>query len=285
MDIGEAVGLDVHVEKDEYCEGVKYKEQGWQSTIIKHGDNTTCDAAVLYRSMAQKAPHTYPGFVGLPGALIKKAGRSAWKKSDCSSTSYPFQAHHLIPKNHLPKQGICAFLATGYSGQKDFTLAEATFYSTDHANNGYCMPYASALTEWQGAGDAKKTSLANWLMSLATRQLHQGAHSDEEFTPDPPVPHEDLGFHGKVTKGRGYLPTVDQLLDCVQKGASMHAAGCDTCNEGEDGILPLPATVRHVDQVSGILKMLIDANWIFVSKRASKWGTLKKFESPDWMKK
>lgn len=280
MDVGEAIGFDLHISKEEFCNGEEYKKRGWESTIIKHGTNKECDAAVLYASM-KKTSHKNPGYVGLPGALIEKVSKSNWKQADCTSSSYPFQAHHLIPKNHLPKHGICAFLAKGYSGPKDYTLKEDTYYSTDHANNGYCMPYASALKEWDGASDAKKTTIANWLMTLTGRQLHQGSHSGEPYVPDPPAAHEELGFHAK---GRGYLDATDQLLKSVQKGAQLHAAGCDTCNEGENEIQPLEATVRHVDQASGLLKMLTDANWIFVSKRASKWGTRTTFTRPDWMK-
>jgi hypothetical protein len=147
------------------------------------------------------------------------------------------------------------------------------------------MPYATALAEWELAkNDEEKRAIAYLLMDITERQLHQGSHKVGPYE-DPPDD-EEPNIH---KKGKGYLDTVDLLLDVVQSAARNHATTCLVCkpNKNKKEIQPLKATVRHLNQVSGLVKLLVDANRIFISKLAAwHWGKEKKeVKIPDWLQK
>jgi hypothetical protein len=210
-----------------------------------------------------------------------------WKLSDCDNTHFPLQAHHLIPKNHLSKNAVCAFLAKAYTAHADYVLVADAPYSNDHANNGCCLPYASALTDWGKATNSEqKDEIANKLMNVTGRQLHQGSHRNTQYQPESAAAEEDPG-----TALPGYLARVDQLLYAVGAAQMVHLERCLICNPnmksaGKKKILPRLKTVNHMDQVSSLLKIIMEANRIFVSKRASKhFNTQQELTAPDWLAK
>jgi hypothetical protein len=95
----------------------------------------------------------------------------AASEAGLSSSSWPSQAHHLIPHLTLKKHAVKDFLKKG-----DF-IYDDTKYNVDHRNNGKWMPYASSLPEWKKYSPQKKRELMFKVMSLSRIQLHQGKHS------------------------------------------------------------------------------------------------------------
>lgn len=293
MEIGELVSLLLEAlldpeRQDEYCKGEKSEAGTWKSKINKWGTEQNCSGTQLYINMEDhhNKKKKDPRYLGPPTPFVEKPEKgSKLGLSDCGDDCFPVQAHHLIPKNHLPGHGVCAFLAKKYKGEGEFKLAGDTYYDTDHPNNGYCMPYAYALKDWELAkNNKKKEDLAYMLMDKAKRQLHQGSHKVGPY--EEPPDDEEPNIHNQDP---GYLDTVDDLLDVVQLGASIHAVICNICQSKENKkmiIQPLAATVRHVNQVSGLVKLLVDANRIFISKLAAwHWGKKKKkIKIPDFLK-
>lgn len=281
-----AVAFDVSLSQDQYCNGEKSDSKNWEARVNNWGSKgEKCDADRLHRWM-KKDRTKKQGYLGGVTAFVDKpaAPGHKWQLNKCDGATFPLQAHHIIPKNHLPDHGVCAFLASKCKDDPDFELLKDTRYDNDHANNGYCMPYATPLHEWTRAkNENEKIAVAYALMNSTGRQLHQGSHKAEAYE-DPATAHEDESIHASVP---GYLSTVDRFLDMVQSGARSHVATCPICKPeaGKKKIQPLEAVVRHMDQVSGLVKLLIDANRIFVSKLAAwHWGKNRKIVPiPDWL--
>jgi hypothetical protein len=258
----------------------------WKARISKVGTNDSCDPDRLYQHMSAQADavNEQPG----PDAFVAKKKMSTWRLADCDEGQFPMQAHHLIPKNHLPKHDVCAFLAKKAKHGLPFKLKNDAPYSNDHENNGYCLPYASALSEWQGASADKKSQTAFVLMGLTGRQLHQGSHREHQYTPETDAAEEDDDDPGSDhSQSPGYLAAVDELLDLVLMHEFSHVMVCSVCKADDDkpDILPRKAVARHMDQASLILKVLMDAQRIFVSKRAYLYANLTQLERAKIAKK
>jgi hypothetical protein len=272
------------VNKEEKCTK-KDAKNGWEARINQWGTNTDCDADRLYRNMLNK-PANKPAEIDYRSGkepFVKKSSISVLNK--CDESHFPLQAHHIIPKNHLPTHSVCAFLAKKFSKNKEFKLKEDTYFDTDHAFNGYCLPYASALKEWDKARTADaKDHVAFKLMSQTKRQLHQGSHKEKQYSPESEIAEEELGIHDEVP---GYLSKVNRLLEVVKSGAELHVKVCEVCKPNQDKkeINPRENVVRHVYQVSGLLKVLMDSNKIFVSERAFIYFQKTKIalEAPEWL--
>ena len=287
MEIGEPIGVfKPHLAKDEFCENKKTPDDtNWQSRINKVGSKGgQCTGTNLYESMEKYAKKKL-GFLGPPTPFIKKKKDIEWDLYSINKEQFPIQAHHLIPKNHLPDHPVCTFLAKKYNNPK-YKLTKDTQYSCDHSNNGYCMPYATPTLDWKKAGgnDDLKRIIAFEVMDLTGRQLHQGSHKGRPPEKEPAVPDEEAAIHAEE-----YLSRVTIYLNAVYHAAKNHVDGCDVCkpDDKKKEVQPINATVRHVDQVSGIIKLLIDANWIFVSEVADLWWSdkrSKKLTKPTWMK-
>lgn len=284
MEIGELVSVLISSQMtDPYCDGKDSTGQGWKAKVNKWGSVQNCSGTQLYSNMAGQKEDT--GFLGPPQAFIaKQPPPSGWTKADISSRKFPIQAHHIIPKNHLPKHPVCTFLAKDYTQHDTYQLKEDSPYDTDHANNGYCLPYATPLAEWKkakGDGD-KKLKLCFYVMAKTRRQLHQGSHRAEPY--ESVADDEEAEIHVE-----GYLSTVDLLLEAVQVSMEDHLDTCKICKKKKSGgkieIQPLEAVVKHVDQVSGIVKLLVDANVTFISEPAFLYGKHKQTdpELPDWL--
>ncbi len=283
MEIGELVSLFTPVVvEDPYCDQ-KDSPTDWQAKINQWGTRQNCSGTALYNNM-QGDKDKDQGYLGPPTAFIAKAGPGkSWKMADVNRTSFPIQAHHLIPKNHLPKHAVCAFLAKKCKENDEYELTADTPYDTDHANNGYCLPYATPLAEWKKAkNDAEKLQVCCEVMRRTGRQLHQGSHREDPYGGTVPDD-EEPQIHPV-----GYLTAVNLLLEVVEGGAQEHLERCGICNKGKarsgkTKIQPVEAVVRHMDQVSGIMKLLIDANREFISEPASKYGKPTDIELPEWL--
>jgi hypothetical protein len=263
--------IDDEAEKSKECKG-KPAKKGWKARINKGvGSLGDCDADRLYKAMKKASARLRKR----PGkkTFTPKQSQRKWQLSRCGQTSFPLQAHHLIPKNHLPKHEVCAFLGAGAMHSLPFDLIEDTEYDTDHANNGYCLPYASALAEWKNASTTEKTDIAY----RTRRQLHQGSHRELQYTADTEAAEEDDGdASSDHSQGPGYLAAVSELLDLVLGHAYNHTMYCEVCkpDDTKKTIYPREAVIRHVDQVSSVLKLLMDGGRIFVSKRAWAFANL-----------
>ncbi|MHB8813465.1 MAG: hypothetical protein ACYDAE_09360 [Steroidobacteraceae bacterium] len=284
MEIGELVSaLMSKNATDPYCDGKKNEKKGWKAKINKWGSVQNCSGTQLYSNMSGQKKDT--GFLGPPNAFVaKKPPADGWAKAHISPSRFPIQAHHIIPKNHLPTHPVCTFLAAGYTQHATYQLTEDTPYDTDHANNGYCLPYATPLAEWKKArgDDAEKLKLCFFVMRKTRRQLHQGSHKAAPY--DTVADDEEPEIHIE-----GYLSAVNIFLEAVQVSMEDHLEECNVCKKKKSGgkieIQPVPAVVRHMDQVSGIIKLLVDANITFISEPASLWGKDKQVEPdlPDWL--
>lgn len=287
MDIGEqvATAFDSVLASEKHCGGKKSNSTTWKSRINDWGTNKGCSGTRLYTLM-EKDKGKNQGYLGPPTAFVAKPGVTGykWYFNKLSSTHFPIQAHHLIPKNHLPDHPVCTFLAKGYTKSKKYQLTADTFYDTDHANNGYCLPYATPLADWKAAGgdDDVKQIIAFEVMEATGRQLHQGSHRAAAY--DGPIDDDE---EAKIHPD-GYLNTVSKYLKLVQGAAQKHVDTCTICKPSKQkkDIQPIEAVVRHMDQVSGIIKLLIDANRIFVSEPAWLWWNdrRKKLPLPKWLK-
>jgi hypothetical protein len=282
--------LEKSLKDDEYCDNKKSDSTNWEARINDWGTNKNCSAPRLFGDMERvNNSGKKEGYLGPPKPFVAKPGVVGyqWDMKKCNKSHFPLQAHHIIPKNHLPLHGVCTFLAMGYTKSKKYKLTADTPYDTDHNNNGYCMPYATPLAEWKSAkDDDDKTEVCNKIMDKTGRQLHQGSHKGRGYQADPPVADEETGIHADIP---GYLDTINDFLDTVQQGAINHLEKpCTVCKPaaGKKEIQPLEAVVRHMDQVSGLVKLLADANIIFVSEPAyDHWGKKRKrVKTPGFLK-
>lgn len=288
MEVGELVSeFTGSVAQDEECPKDKPADPGWKARINEWGsDPKKCSGTELYKFMKMDKDNDSPGFLRGLKPFVAKPGTSgyAWKLDACSREHFPIQAHHLIPKNHLPSHGVCAFLAKKYSKNPAYKLASDTDYNTDHSFNGYCLPYATPLAEWKGAGsdDDKKLDLVGRVMDRTGRQLHQGSHRAAPYE-DPQEAEEEDNIHRNDKLG--YLDRVSSLLDVIMDAAITHAMVCGVCKEKKKDLPPRERVVTHMHQVSGIVKLLVDANRIFVSE--ASFIHLRKHSldipRPDWL--
>ena len=264
------------------------KPPNWKARINKGiGTNSDCSAQRLYDAMnASKADRGYRG--GHEPFVQKANSGFSWKLAACGPERFPIQAHHIIPKNCLPDHTVCAFLAKNYTDHPDVQLSGDTEYDTDHAYNGYCLPYATPLAEWGKAKSAtQKDQVADALMKRTYRQLHQGSHKRYQYAPDSPAAEEEEDGDVGHADAPGYIAKIETLLDVVADRAIDHAQLCAVCkpDAGKRKISPRASVARHVHQVSGVTKALLDANRIFVSERAFKSFIVNKTnpELPDWL--
>jgi hypothetical protein len=276
MEIGEDVTVPFTkmVEAELKCKAPP-ETTDWKAKINQWGSRQNCSGTALYKNMEQDKDKEQ-GFLAPPKAFVAKpAPGTKWKLADVTPEKFPVQAHHLIPKNHLPDHAVCTFLAKNYTESKQYQLTADAPYSTDHANNGYCLPYATPLAEWKALG--KDADAEPWKLNLCfdvimqtRRQLHQGSHRVEPYDSVPDD--EEAGIHET-----GYLQAVDELLTVVQRAASKHVDQCEICKpgehkEGKAQVLPRKQIVVQMDQVSGIVKLLIDFNRAFISEPSSLFG-------------
>lgn len=278
MELGELVSAAMSaVIADPYCDQ-KDSPTNWQAKINRWGSEQNCSGTALYNHMNGNEPDYFGS-----DAFVAKSPGASWKLADVTKRKFPVQAHHLIPKNHLPDHAVCTFLAKKYTKHDEYQLDADTAYNTDHTNNGYCLPYATPLAEWKRAkSDDVKLDLCFDVMKKTGRQLHQGSHRAEPY--ETVADDEEPQIHPA-----GYLSAVDQLLDVVQFGAQEHLETCEICKKGEHKgkikIQPVAAVVVHMYQVSAIVKLLIDANREFISEPAFLYRRNKRLslDIPDWL--
>jgi hypothetical protein len=280
VEIGETIfkAFQKSLDKDPFCDGEKSDPTNWQARINQWGSKGGCSGKNLYDSL-RKWNGKKTGFLSGPPPYIAKPSRTGfkWDFSKVDEDHFPIQAHH---------HGVCTFLAQKYTKHPKYRLTADTEYSNDHAHNGYCLPYATPLTEWKEAGgnDSLKLDITFIMMEETGRQLHQGSHREGPYDGDPgDDPDEEAKIHPS-----GYLNAVRKYLNAVLSVTEDHVDTCPICkpNDSKKDINPIAATVKHVDQVSGIIKLLVDANRIFISEPAFIW--LKshpgKLVRPQWLK-
>ncbi len=256
MELAEAVAVVVQATagEKEVCDK-RSDPTGWKAKVAGYAGSAP-SAAQLLQSMKDKKRT-------IPEMPDKKGGR--WDVERCNKNAFPFQTHHLIPKKYLgksgngPGHGVCVWLVKNYK-DPEYQLEADNNYDTDHANNGYCMPFASTTYQWKNANEDKKEAVAFELMYRTGIQLHQGSHVYESF---------DKGEEEDDLETSGYLEAADELLKTVQSRVRSHVDRCSVCKkEGKKKIPPRLAVVKYVDGVSGLMKRLIDYGEIFVSERA-----------------
>lgn len=282
MELGEAVSVAIDAlesENEPACDK-KDKDNGWKSRVNDFNSQEVCTGGRLYDNMnGAKAAHEAKGL----GVVPPKAAGTKWKMSMVSPTNFPIQAHHLIPKNFLPDQQVCVWLAIKYKKHPKYELRYDSSYDTDDADNGYCMPYATPLAEWTG-DQSKKTACAFGVMERAGIQLHQGSHATlldaaklEQLAGQSIIP-EISGLDGgpgsdeyeeESIHAPGYLNTIKKLLKVVADAALAHVEHCLECQKKKQGkktlVLPSQRVVDMMHRVSSITKTLIDANVVHVS--------------------
>jgi hypothetical protein len=152
-------------------------------------------------------------------------------------------------------------LTSKWTKNRKYQLTADSNYDTDHANNGYCMPFVSNTYQWKAANgnEAAQIVVAQSMMKKTGIQLHQGSHSKTNFGEEV----EDI-------ESEGYLQVAKDLLDLVSARAVIHISKCEICKgDGKKpNVQPLESIVSQMDMVSNILKLKLEANIIFVSERA-----------------
>ncbi|MFT7185300.1 MAG: hypothetical protein ACI84K_000675 [Pseudohongiellaceae bacterium] len=255
-DIGEAVAVFNAAGENEienYCDGKESESTSWKVRVSGLGGAEPTPARLL-KSM-EKHGKDIPD-----KALIKKID-GKWDLESCSKSIFPYQAHHLIPKKYLPTHSVCVWLTSKWTKNRKYQLTADSNYDTDHANNGYCMPFVSNTYQWKAANgnEAAQIVVAQSMMKKTGIQLHQGSHSKTNFGEEV----EDI-------ESEGYLQVAKDLLDLVSARAVIHISKCKICKgDGKKpNVQPLESIVSQMDMVSNILKLKLEANIIFVSERA-----------------
>lgn len=185
----------------------------------------------------------------------------ATSEAELSATSWPSQAHHLIPHLTLKGHAVAQWL------KKGSRLYADTNYDVDHKNNGFWMPYASGLREWKqgartAAQKARNRDLMFKVMRLANIQLHQGRHSGSQR----------YGIGVDSYKGR-----VSAYLKKIKNHSVSHYAGPMACKECSTGAKkgkypPRANSVAYVDRASALIANDIRRCLIFVSQIASEFA-------------
>ncbi len=270
MQVGELVAMSSNKSIEKYCNHKSEKHNDWKSRVANYlGKPGDPSGTRLYKELEDHKSEAGSRYVA------KRPGL-AWDLDEISETSFPIQAHHLIPKKFLPQEKVTVFLAKKKKS-KNYVLARDNYYDTDNFKNGYCMPYSSPLAEWRKARSLPKAErdmvrffVSNSVMEFSGRQLHQGSHRTEGFVyPDPEDEQDDI-------ETPGYLAKARLLLKNVCTGVEGHLRTCNHCCEGKSGkmtkVQPLAAVVRHVDGCSAIMMGLIKMNVIFVSEAAKEYA-------------
>lgn len=243
----------------------------WKAKIHRI-DGHECDAKYLLQSMETDAAKA--GGVTIPmqnGKAITVKQGSKFPIDDCTPTIFPFETHHLIPKNTLNQHDVCRWLtkhkrregkpSADNAPAAKYALERDTKYSTDHWKNGLCLPTPDKTDAWNDVTtEAKKTRAYERLMEKTEKQAHKGGHSDKK-TATPTT--------------KGYISQVNTLLDLVADRTLAHVEGCNICKVDTTTtpikVQPLDRVVNHVDGVSRILEARIAAKKIFVSRQAADY--------------
>lgn len=260
MEINEAVERATGPEKEELCQEEPPTYQAGKLVIddIKGGVG---DAAVLAKNMLAQ------GRSGVKECRMLALG---WDVLNISGERYPVQTHHLVPEKGLKNQKITAFLTDSPPNlHKDYILGADTNYDTNGARNGYFMPFASTTHQWNlHPGDAARKRICWEVMRRSGIQLHQGKHSHTDYLEESDI--ETSSYHDMVNR----------LLDKISDRISAHVKTCSKCKDAKKGmkngrvvIRPLEKTVEFMNLVSILLRMLINSNRIFVSRKASEFFT------------
>jgi hypothetical protein len=283
MDIGEMVKVALASsagEKDPTC-SKKDKDPNWKSRVNKWNSQETATGQRLYDNMwSNKAAHEKAEL----GVVPKKVAGKSWKLDDVTPTSFPIQAHHLIPKNYLPDHAVCAWLAIKYTDNQDYQLRYDSNYDTDDHLNGYCLPYATPMKEWGGGQDHKAWVAFEVMERTGGLQLHQGSHATvldkaklEALAGKPIIPDitdsdgagDSDDYELSTIHEPGYLNRVEKLLNVVDAKALAHVEECDVCQAQKSGdkisVLPMQGVTDLMHRVSNIIKILVEANAAFVS--------------------
>lgn len=294
MELGESVGVgiaDVQSADKPTCDHQESKETyGWKARVNGWGaDGTKCSGENLYKEepngmWPNREAHRKDMSLGI---VPEKKSNAHWASvglDGVTESDFPLQAHHLIPKNHLPHHPVVVWLCQKWNKDGKFQLSEDTEYNTDHANNGYAMPDALRLKEWKDAAtDGDRCGVAFRVMDLTKVQLHQGSHA-AELDPErirailsagqmPPVtPAGAAGdsddFEDAQIHDAGYLNDIDTWLGAVAKRIEDHVRFCTAgCKKGQSGgktiVRPLKDAVRLMDRVSYIAKVFMQMNLLF----------------------
>lgn len=305
MDVGEAVNVGIsNVEgQAASCDHQAKKEKyGWKARVNGLGEDTKkCSGTNLYEEkphgMWERREEHYKkkslGFVP------KKESNDHWAKKGLVAVgpeSFPLQAHHLIPKNFLPKHLVCVWLCKKDDRDDDYQLTEDTYYNTDHANNGYAMPYATPLKEWKGSkDDDAKTHVAFRVMELTQIQLHQGSHSGtmdiakvNKYLNDDKLfsvmPASGSGDSDELEESQihepGYLNPIGRWLNAVGSRILVHVETCTQGCRGKDKggktqVRPLADAVRLMNQVSYIAKVFLNMHIIYTCPYGAAYAVQK----------
>jgi hypothetical protein len=283
MDIGEAVNvalISAGSEKDPTC-SKKDEDPKWKSRVNKCNSQETATGQRLYENMwNNKAAHEKAEL----GVVPEKIAGKAWRLDDVRPTSFPVQAHHLIPKNYLPDHQVCTWLAINYTDNPDYQLRYDSNYDTDDHRNGYCLPYATPMKEWGGGQDHKTWVAFEVMERTGGLQLHQGSHATvldkaklETLAGKPIVPDitdtdgasDTDDYELSTIHEPGYLSRVGLLLNLVDDKALAHVEECDICQAQKSGdkisVLPMQGVTDLMHRVSKIIKILCAANAAHVS--------------------
>ncbi len=277
MDMGEAVKAAEAMKPEKYCEESPALGNNWKARVNQWGTHQNCTGTRLYKNLRDENKAKVASGEKTNPCFVAKATipHKTWNLGLCSPDRFPVQAHHLIPKNHLPKHDVCVWLAAGYTEDGVYQLAEDNDYDTDDVENGYCLPYASPMAEWRAAKnlpatavDAEKQLVAFRVMDNTGRQLHQGSHTSTPY--EEPVAANEANEEDEIHKEHiPYLLAVNDLLNVVYAGALGHVQSCEDCKKnGLKNLAPLKPIAEHMHEVSKIIYSLVKANTIHVSKYA-----------------
>jgi hypothetical protein len=316
VQVGEGVGVgmaDIESQDAPTCDNQDDEEKyGWKARVNDYGaDGKKCSGKNLYDEdphgmWPRKDEHFKKKSLGI---VPEKKSSSHWASKGLAAvdeTSFPLQAHHLIPKNYLPKHDVCVWLCEAWDKNDEYKLVEDAPYNTDHANNGYAMPYATPLKEWKRAkNDKDKTAVAFRVMAQTGVQLHQGSHA-AELDPAkiqeavragvfPVVTSASAGgdsddFEEALIEPDGYLNQIGEFLNAAASRIEEHVLECTKgCVKGESDdkleVRPLLDAVRLMNRVSFIAKVFLQMNVIFTcpygsayaaSLRLLRWDTGRK---------
>ncbi len=246
-------GID---QEDAKCNPEKLETKNWKAVIdgIKGGEGSASTLLSNMKEAGYSVPE-YPDRISGLGDLFA-----------CRSSVFPCQSHHLIPEKQLPDLKVTGWLTDSPKSKcklDDYKLTGDTNYDTNGAENGYFMPFASTTYQWnKTASVALKNKICFEMMRLTGIQLHQGRHSSSKDYS------EDLD----VEEFAPYKKQVKTFLDEVEFEIASHIKGCDICKKnGPEEIPPLQAAVAMVNQVSSLLRVLLQRGTIVVSARAGAY--------------
>jgi len=280
MDMGEAIKTPEAVKPEEYCDKKPATGNKWKARINQWGTLQNCTGTRLYANLRNENKQKIKAKEELNPCFVAKAKitQANWKLELCDPNTFPVQAHHLIPKNHLPTHGVCVWLAKDYAEDSIYQLAEDNCYDTDDVPNGYCLPYATPTSDWKAArsldepeASLEKQKTAFDMMRRTNRQLHQGSHASKPY--EEPAAADEAGEEDFIHEEHPpYLEAINEMLDVVQNGAGAHIQTCKECKEnGLKSLAPLKSIATHVHEISKITYARVKSNNIFVSEYAYKF--------------